>query len=313
MLYGNYTFRCLLINDALLPNYKGSTIRGLFGRALKSVVCVLKSVRCDQCNLKSRCLYTHVFETHLAVESCNRRSPIPPHPFVLEPPLTGEKIFKEGSAFDFRLLLFGEVNYQIPYIIYAIKHMGRIGIGKGLNGERGRFVLDWVKERDNLIYSRDTDTIELNDTIPSINFVNSKNYPDEEIRLNVEFLTPFRVKHKNQLEERLPFHVLVRAMLRRASSILNQYGEGEPVIDYRGLVHRAYSVKIVNSTISWFDWRRYSTRQDRSMLMGGINGSITYQGYLGEYLPLVELCSKLHIGKQTSFGLGKYKYHIEKP
>lgn len=312
MLYGSYTFRCVLINDALLPNYKGSTIRGLFGRALKSVVCVLRRIPCNQCHLNKRCLYTRIFETHLAMESRSKRSPTPPHPFVIEPPTTGERLLREGSIFEFRILLFGDINYHIPYVIYAIKHMGRIGIGKSVNGERGRFVLDMVKEGENLIYSKDTDTIDVSKPLGSLNFNNSNDYPDEEMRLVMEFLTPFRVKHRNRLEESLPFHVLVRAMLRRASSILNQYGEGEPQLDYRGLVQRAQGIRIVDSNISWFDWRRYSTRQDRAMLMGGITGSITYQGFIGEYLPLVEFCSKLHIGKQTSFGLGKYKYHIVK-
>ena len=40
---------------------------------------------------------------------------------------------------------------------------------------------------------------------------------------------------------------------------------------------------------------------------GGLVGSVTYEGDLGEYLPLIEFSEKAHLGKNTSFGLGKIK------
>ena len=46
------------------------------------------------------------------------------------------------------------------------------------------------------------------------------------------------------------------------------------------------------------------------MLMGGMVGSVIYEGKIGEYLPLIDFCSEVHLGKQTSFGLGKIKAEI---
>ena len=43
------------------------------------------------------------------------------------------------------------------------------------------------------------------------------------------------------------------------------------------------------------------------MFMGEMLGSITYEGKLSEYLPLFGFCKKVHVGKNTSFGLGKFK------
>jgi CRISPR/Cas system endoribonuclease Cas6 (RAMP superfamily) len=43
------------------------------------------------------------------------------------------------------------------------------------------------------------------------------------------------------------------------------------------------------------------------MLMGGITGKVRYSGNLTEFIPLIKFCEKVHIGKQTSFGLGKIK------
>jgi len=39
LLYGKYAFSCILLDDAHLPPFKGSTFRGVFGHALKKVVC----------------------------------------------------------------------------------------------------------------------------------------------------------------------------------------------------------------------------------------------------------------------------------
>ena len=118
-------------------------------------------------------------------------------------------------------------------------------------------------------------------------------------------VTPLRLKFENRLKADLPFHVMVRAMLRRISSLFNHCGEGEPNLDYRGLVKRAEEIRISDDNLRWYDWRRYSFRQDQSMLMGGVVGSITYEGKIGEYMPLIDFCSTVHLGKQTTFGLGK--------
>jgi len=118
---------------------------------------------------------------------------------------------------------------------------------------------------------------------------------------------PLRLKFENRLKADLPFHVLGRAMLRRVSSLYNCYGDGEPALDYKGLVSKAKTIRIVDTDLVWFDWQRYSHRQDQAMLMGGMTGSITYEGKIGEFLPLIDFCSKVHLGKQTAFGLGKIR------
>lgn len=361
MLFGKYDFTCCFETEAQLPYYKGSTFRGVFGRALKKVVCALKHQECDSCILNTQCVYAQVFET---LTSHDKKQPSP-HPFVIEPPLTDKTHFPAGSYFNFSLLLMGRVNNSIAYFIYALEQMGRIGIGRQINGKRGRFLLESVYKGKHEIYSYTDRKLVIKKNTESLNLAKLQNYDNNgsnanngsnssnginnisnnnnsngsknnsnsnnnsnnnngsnagnsgssntsksifSLKLTLE--TPLRLKYDNRLQADLPFHVLVRATLRRISSLMNAFSHGEPDLDYSGLVKKAFDVKISDNNLSWYDWQRYSFRQDKKMLMGGITGNITYKGHLAEYIPLVKFCEQVHLGKQTSFGLGKIKAKI---
>jgi len=306
MLYGNYRFLCRLENDAALPFYKGSTFRGVFGIALKKVVCALKRQECESCLLKSRCLYTQVFETSLAVDPpAGMRGSAVPHPFVIEPPLTGNTDFEAGSQLDCNLLLFGEVNRSLPYFMYAFDRMGKIGIGKKINGKRAAFSLQRVYSGKQVIYDNAEQSLKMDDAFHPLKLAAPADSTDTDIRLKVTLETPLRLKFANRIQAELPFHLLIRAALRRVSTLFACYGDGEPALDYQGLVRESEKIRIADSNLKWFDWQRFSNRQNQAMLMGGMIGSDTYEGNLGAYLPLLDFCSRVHIGKQTSFGLGK--------
>ena len=72
------------------------------------------------------------------------------------------------------------------------------------------------------------------------------------------------------------------------------------------MTKEASDIKIENCKIKWVDLERYSSRQKTKMKMGGFVGNIEYKGSIEKFLPLIYLGSYLHIGKNTTFGLGKY-------
>ena len=302
MLYGTYRFHCSLQGDALLPPYKGSTFRGAFGIALKRAVCVARTQECPGCLLAGRCIYARTFEAG-TVDTQNRVKATPPVPYIIEPPLDTRTRFNQGEAFDFSLILLGEANASLPYFIYAFELMGEGGIGKKIAGKRPGYTLDSVSSGNDVIYDSISKKLRPS-SAAAISLPAAAHDAPETVTL--ELLTPLRLKHHNELSSTLPFHLLVRALLRRISTLFGHFGSGEPPLDYKGLVAAAHHVETVASTLRWHDWERYSNRQEQAMLMGGLLGSVTYRGELAPFMPLLETCQLLHLGKQTSFGLGQY-------
>lgn len=309
MFYGKYNFQLFLESEALLPPFKGSTFRGVFGVALKKVVCALKRQECQSCLLRERCIYTTVFEIPSGENS--KGTPSPPHPFIIEPSLDSKTHLQAGERFDFNLILLGKVNDYLPYFVYAIEQMGQIGIGRRINGKRSRFQLQRISAGERVIYDsaekKLSNAVQDHLTLEEFFDTNPVQTIDD---LSLNLLTPLRLKFDNRLQADLPFHVLIRAVLRRIALLNNHFGDGEPDLDYKGLVAKAEKIEVVDSTLRWFDWKRYSNRQEQSMLMGGMVGEITYRGDLREFIPLIRYGEKVHLGKATTFGLGQIEVII---
>jgi hypothetical protein len=127
-------------------------------------------------------------------------------------------------------------------------------------------------------------------------------------RITLEFLTPTRLKHRGRwVGEGPPFHVLVKVLLGRISSLSYFHCGHKLEADFRGLIDRAAEVRIAQSETGWRDWSRFSGRQKQRVEMGGLVGQVTYSGDLRDYLPLLALGELVHVGKGTVFGNGQYR------
>lgn len=308
MLLGIYNFHAVFRENAVLPEFKGSTFRGAFGWALKDVSCSMEARDCQGCLLGTRCLYPTVFE---ARRDAHASSGTDQHPYCISPPLDRKRHYERGEGFDFSLLLFGRANHYLPYFICAFEKMGRSGIGRGAEGPRARFVIHDMKMDDHVLYDGREGRMVAESSVRDVH-VGTLPIPDiaDARGVEVSWLTPLRIKRDNRLTDDLPFHVLVRSLLRRVSGLFASFGDGEPDFDYRGLVERAQNVRTRHSRLQWLDNKRFSSRQDQEMLFGGLTGRCDYEGDVGEFLPLLELGRLLRVGKQTTFGLGRMEYRV---
>ena len=131
---------------------------------------------------------------------------------------------------------------------------------------------------------------------------------DGHSSLKLRFLTPARIRVKDDLQTGLSFQLLVRSLLRRVSMLAAVHGRGRMQMDYRGLIERAASVRVVNSTLRWWDLERYTDRQDTRLRVGGLIGEVEYEGrVIDEFMPLICAGELVGVGTGTSLGLGRYQ------
>ena len=297
-----YTFHCRFTTDARLPGYLGSTLRGALGWALKKTSCALRRQQCAGCLLRQQCAYAWIFETERYTNVEGRTVNTRPHPFVLQPGKNRENM-EQGAEFSFSLLLLDRAVEMLAHLVYAVRVMGASGIGSGCRNGLGRFALQKVSVSGRTIYSAEKETLT---TAPEPFCIGLDNKRDSgPSRLKVHLLTPLRFKQGNRMNTDLPFHVLIRACLRRIAALEEAYGGGEPDLDYRGLVERARQVKTLKSSIRWQKLYRWSNRQRQNTSLSGLSGSIIYHGDLNEFVPILHYGEQVNIGKQTVFGLGK--------
>jgi hypothetical protein len=275
------------------------------------VACAVPRQQCGKCILAETCLYNKVFEVNKHKDtSNNKRIAAPPHPYLFEPPETRQTDFPLESYLDFNLILLGEVNNSLPFFVYAIQKMGQMGIGSRHEDRQICFeVRDIYNTNNQSIFVAETNQLKPGPWSTNLNPPSVLTPSQGELSLRLK--TPLRQKNANKLANDLPFPILVRAILRRIAAVFTAHAQNEPDLDYKGLIKRADDVGILESNLRWQDIRRYSNRQKSGMLMGGLVGGITYGGTVGEYAPLLELAQYLHLGKQTTFGLGKISYSYQ--
>ncbi|MGB8657438.1 MAG: CRISPR system precrRNA processing endoribonuclease RAMP protein Cas6 [Candidatus Zixiibacteriota bacterium] len=240
-----------------------------------------------------------------------RKYPETPHPFIIVPPLEKKRYYEAGEKLNFGLVLVGKAIEYLPYFIFTFQELGNIGIGK----KKGKFSLSKVhgsdsNDQETIIYDAGQSKIV---NLPQVKFpFRENNGQRNEQQLTLNFLTPVRVKYEGSLGTQLDFHVLIRNLLRRISTLAYFHcDEDQSSIDFKGLIQKAKEIRIARNGLRWYEWERYSARQDTRMNMGGFVGKITYEGNLSEFIPFIEAGELVHVGKGTSFGLGKFELHCE--
>lgn len=311
--FGRFTIALAPEAPLPLPPYAGSMFRGAFGHALKRVVCATRTYECAPCPLRDRCVYPYVFETPPPPATrVMRKYTAAPHPFVLIPP-AGGRTLAPGEECAVGLTLFGRALTWLPHFIFTFERMGRIGFGARRVTAAVVRADGWLDGRPCRIYSAEDRTLAATEActqtarLPGRPLVNASDDRTKE-RIGVEFLTPVRLKYKERLATSLEFHLLVRALVRRIAHLSYFHCGGDPSgVAFREWIDLASSVRTVSSTLTWYDWTRYSQRQQDTMQLGGLVGRVVFEGPVGPFLPWLRVGEMTHVGKTTSFGLGHYR------
>ncbi|MBI4859007.1 MAG: CRISPR system precrRNA processing endoribonuclease RAMP protein Cas6 [Candidatus Riflebacteria bacterium] len=284
-----------------LPGFPGSLIRGALGKALREISCSTGGSTCVGCAESGVCAYGHAFETPVSL--AGSPGPFAPHPFVLGLDLPASGRLSGHQSFPMDLTLIGRGKDHLASFVEAVRLMGH----RGLSTDRRRVVLERVEDvapgavRTILGHGDGSFTASPTDwTVSDL-------APRSTTRLTLATVSPVRLLARRDRVTDLDLPLLLRALFRRIGALARFHCGFEPEVDYGTLLALAASVRIVEAKLEWTDLRRYSGRQKRRMALGGLTGSLVFEGDLERFLPFLELGEIVHVGKGTAFGLGRYR------
>lgn len=340
------TIDARVVGGLLVPKFAGAALRGGFGHALKRLVCTWPVGDCERCPQRHACIYHRVFDSSPPPGSERLRGlEQVPRPYVLELDdgaptgqdalrvagesqgdtacaCSGWRKYGHSDVFRIRLVLVGWAVTVASKLVNALGELGRAGLGR----KRGRFVIERIvcqqppeqeeqtgfrhsgQNHGTLVYSRETH--EWRQPQMAIPTCWAPQAWEGARSVLVRFCTPARVVSDGRAKSAPSFQELVRALLRRLSSLAYFHCGGPLELDFPRLAAEAGGVTTAFEDLRWRAQSRFSSRQRQRVQMGGLVGSIVYRAHCAEalapYLELLAAGTWLHVGKGAVMGLGQF-------
>lgn len=297
-----YRFTFRMRDELRLPEFAGSLLRGQFGASLKRIACMTRMRECPPCPLYRTCPYPAIFETPPPESHALQRFSQVPNPYIIEPPPLGQRRVAADEMIAFHLVLVGRALSQLPLIAYAFQRAFEQGIGKQRSTAELEDLAIELPDGPQSIWDRARSRIKAHEQVLTLRRLS------EVSAITLEFTTPLRLQHQGHpiSPDRLRPRTLFTALLRRASLLFDLHGGMPPIGADAARLAAAADQLADERRLQWKDWKRFSSRQQQEMTLGGVVGQWKLTGELGELLPWFWLGQWLHVGKNASMGMGKY-------
>jgi hypothetical protein len=252
-----------------LPEYLGSTFRGVLGQELRAVSCVDTGSSCDVCRRPDICAAGALFDSSMVGQAGLPASPLEapvaaagfdqPRPYILAPPSRNRGAYAPDESIRLGLTLETRgVNDRIPEL--------------------------------------DGSQIVAESPAPTCQAV-------------VAFITPAELKRKGQRIDRLDGPTFFRRLIRRIGTLVESYcsipADAGPC-DFHVLGALADQVTVKEQDVSMQTWERYSNRLEGKHPLSGLVGRAMLSDIPEPLWPYLILGQWVHVGKSASFGQGRY-------
>ncbi len=307
-------FTAQAVTPLELDQQSGSPLRGAIAGALHGRFCVNQSLpTCTTCPLVAACPVAALVAPMR--EEGQKGSSQRPRPYVVRPPQDGKHHYAPGDTFSFSLVLMGQAADLFPHLIIAVREMEHAGLGRKLQcngGKRGRIHLLQIEAVHPLRGMRQV----LYQAGQSVIEVPGAQVQPEEVapyaatlpsnRITLHFKTPLRLVDNQRLVQQIALRPLLQRLMRRLDDLCRAYGRGALALDFRGLLAQAEQVQVVDNQTHWVNLKSYSSRQGRSLPIGGLVGHATFEGDLTHLRDLLVWGALVHVGKNAVKGDGWY-------
>jgi len=302
-----------------LPEYLGSTFRGVFGQELHAVSCVEAGPPCDRCRRPDRCAAGALFDSPFAGQTGLSATPTAepagasggfdqPRPYILAPPSRNRGTYAPDESIRLGLTLVGRSRAWYPWVVAAMAGIGR----RGLGAERRNLSLARISSLGPLGAQTeiDTETRGVTDHIPELEGGQIvAEAPAPSSQAVVAFITPADLKRKGQRIDRLDGPTFFRRLIRRIGTLVESYCTIPPEAgpcDFHALGALADQVTVKEQDVAMQTWERYSNRLEGKHPLSGLVGRALLSDIPEPLWPYLILGQWVHVGKSASFGQGRY-------
>ncbi len=297
ILYIKLKFCLVFPEDAVLPRQKVSAFRGGMGEMLLRQNCI-SGRNCAACRFEEACIVRSVMYTRM------KKKP----PFMTGDDSIGYLLecedyrteFRAGDQTHFFLTLFGNNLVYFNQYLQAFYQLGNAGVGKyaakyqifAVTTGSGKDVL-----RGNNVYMENYRPETVYDYVQRRMVKLEK----EKFHGEIIFLTPFCVKYRGEYLNRFCSEAIFQALFRRIMMLdyfEKRYLEQPALTWYPQILEQRCEMKATN---------RYSSTQGTKVTLRGIAGELRFEEMPEKYREYLLAGELLHIGKNSSFGFGKYR------
>lgn len=330
-------FEAVAQDTYLTPAFAGSVLRGSFGHALRRLVCMTGLPACDGCALLDRCPYPAIFMPPSSTGLAARGMQEPPVAYAFAPPPFGRSQIVPGEPLVFGVTLFGPATRRVAHVVETMRR----ALARGLGQKRARFALTRVSALvdpfDAVFTSAAAPALvplydfvdETTETLPveaavldgaGLSTLLARRLgalPAAPCRLTLHHDTPLRLKRRGRILDHrslVPADILI-ASWRRRQQLDAVCGDPATTLPPLGEARlRPDAIPVLRRVLDWTDWTRRSSRQRRTMTIGGVRGNWSWSlgaADMHDLLALLATGALLHIGKETSFGFGHIRLLAE--
>ena len=296
--FAEYHFSYKAVDAIKIPPFPGRLLHGAFGSALKANVCAFpdnkpRDTFCEVCEIKKQCAYTNIFKRHYLDQKSTGLQETPSSPFIFKYHQQCFLQYPQNCIFSLKLLIIGQANLQIDYVIDAMKSLGERGISQ---------------KKSELVSIKQVRVGGLDVTINTTNdhrAIFQPEIPASPELVTIHFITPYNMNSKAMKK---PFDISywLMGIVRRLSRLQYTYGTQAFTTDFTELKMLCDQV-IASDSLLYF----YETAQTRKSQSSGILGSIVISLQGAEKLwPWLYLGQWFHNGKKTSNGNGRYSLSV---
>ena len=304
--YVKLHFTLQLLTEGQLPYNKASALRGGMGQALILTNC-FKDENCPACDFREDCLVRRMMYPEMKIRPAFMKTQ-DSEGFIVECE-NHDEWFQQGDTLNFNLLLFGRSIAYFSQYLQAFYTLGMMGLGKdhlpfhiirvtNTTGDTLVKEMDVFKEKFRVATIEEYVKYRLTST-------EMRSYSDSASVYRLIFHSPLTLKYGGQMQKSFSPEAVLAAAERRLY-ILNCFeGRKEnedfvrvPAIDHTPILQDQY---VFGENV-----KRYSGTHHSKVTFSGIRGWCELANLDDTALTLLLAGELVHIGKNTSFGFGRY-------